>query len=256
MIKFIVAISLILCGCLSFAAPNESASPILVELFTSEGCSSCPPADALLQKLDQLQPIPGSELIVMGEHVTYWNHDGWVDRYSSDTFTNRQAEYVQHLRLPSSYTPQMVIDGTAEVLGSDSTKIVQKLQAAHSDPKLLVRISSISLPSPKVVKAQIDVDALPESFKTHSAEVYFAVALQHAESQVEHGENGGKHLSHVDVALALNKVGKVDREKGFSKSVEVKLPSSVELKDIRVIAFVQQPGPGKVLGGVMRSGME
>src|SRR5438270_3284394 len=95
--------------------------PVIVELFTSEGCSSCPPADALLRKLEETQPVPNADIIVLGEHVDYWNYIGWTDRFSSKDFSQRQEQYARVFNLDSAYTPQMVVDGRTELNGADES---------------------------------------------------------------------------------------------------------------------------------------
>ena len=243
--------SVVLLLCLLTSLARATSAPVLVELFTSEGCSSCPPADALLQTLDRTQPLEGAQLIVLSEHVTYWNHDGWVDRYSSDQLTDRQTGYVKHFGVDGDYTPQMVVDGESEFVGSNAAKTRQALEKARSEPKLAVRVPSVSIASPDTMKARVEVDALPESSKVSQAEVYIVIALRRAESQVAHGENGGRHLSHVNVVQKLTKIGNVEKGKSFADDIQLKLAAGDEPSNIRVIAFVQQPGPGKILGSTM-----
>jgi hypothetical protein len=227
-----------------------AATPVLIELFTSEGCSSCPPADAYVQQVDRSQPIRGVRLIVLSEHVDYWDQDGWKDPYSSAAFTDRQTEYVRALRLSTPYTPQIIIDGTA-ILKGDPEQIKEIYAKAAADPKVDVHIGSVSVEAQPsgVVRAHIDVDGASAK---HSGDIFVAVALDHAESQVLRGENGGKHLTHVAVVREIKKIGKLDKGKNFSQDVELKLKSGVDPKNLRVVAFVQESGPGKVLGAAMQ----
>ena len=234
---------------LSLAArPSVSQSanmkPVLVELFTSEGCSSCPPADALLRSLDSTQPIPGVQLIVLGEHVDYWDDLGWKDVYSAHAFTVRQQTYADRLRLATPYTPQMIADGNFEFLGSDRQRANQVLARAGALSKIPVRISSLKIANGKLT-AHIETDPLPAQ-----AEIFIALALEHAQSQVLHGENEGHRLEHVAVARNLTSVGRVAKGEAFSKDVSIAAtPSDAPY---RVIAFVQEPNQGRVLGSSLQ----
>jgi hypothetical protein len=234
-------------------ADNAPTTPMLVELFTSEGCSSCPPADALLEKMDALQPIPGTQLIVLSEHVDYWNHDGWTDPFSSASITDRQSAYVRALGLKTPFTPQFLVDGTKELQAHNNEQVVQLLQKAASAPKVPMRLASVSVDqgSPAIVRGRIDSDVSSEK---HKADVYVAVALDHAESQVSRGENSGRHLSHVAVLTELTKVGKLEPGKSFGQDFRIKLkfpgPGPMNL---RIVAFAQESGPGKVIGVVLKS---
>ncbi|MGA7685012.1 MAG: DUF1223 domain-containing protein [Terriglobales bacterium] len=231
-------------------AQTPGTAPVLVELFTSEGCSSCPPADAMLAKLDSMQPVPGAQVIVLEEHVDYWNHDGWTDKYSSSAITDRQTEYKSRFNLNDVYTPEMVVDGDTQFNGSDPKAAVHAIEEARSKPKVEVKISAFSLDG-KAAHVHIDAAALPATLGVHKADVYVAVALDHAESQVLKGENKGRDLKHVAVALSVTKVGTANEHDGFNRDVVVKLPSAVHAESLRVIAFVQKGDAGEVLGSAL-----
>lgn len=232
-------------------AASADPHPVLVELFTSEGCSSCPPADRLVQKLDAGQPIPGAELIVLSEHVDYWDHDGWKDPNSSSQLTERQSAYVRTLGLSTPYTPQIIVDGTIEVKANDPQQVKKDLENAAATPKVAVRIGEVKIDAgdPTVLRAHIDTDT---NLEKHNADVFVAIALDHVESQVLHGENGGRHLTHVAVVQQLTKIGKLQKGKAFAEDVQLKLKPGTDPKNIRLIAFVQVSGPGRLLGAALR----
>jgi len=133
----------------------DQRKAVLVELSTSEGCSSCPPADALLEKLDRSQPIAGVEIVVLGEHVDYWNHIGWNDPYSSAALSARQEQYARRFRTQGPYTPQMVVDGRSEFVGSDARTAELAVRSAIRQPKAEIRIRESE------GTAMIDVSSLP-----------------------------------------------------------------------------------------------
>lgn len=222
----------------ALAAP---ANPILVELFTSEGCSDCPPADAFLKALDAAQPIPGAQLIVLEEHVDYWDDQGWRDPFSSHALALRQSEYVDRLHVKNGpYTPQMVVDGSEAFVGSDRPRAGRAFAKEVPVPKIRVQISALRVEQGKVL-AHVEIGAAPSK-----AEIFVAIALDHAQSQVLRGENGGHELEHVAIVERLTTIGKVKKGEPFSKDVAIKMDHSE--KDYRVIAFVQEADEGKVLG--------
>jgi len=166
------------------AAETSGADPhpILLELFTSEGCSSCPPADALLEKLDHFQPVAGAELIVLSEHVDYWDHDGWKDPNSSSALTERQAAYEGALGLKTPYTPQIIVDGTTELRIGDPQQTNKIFLKASADPKIPVRIGEVNVDAgnPAILRTRIEADGNSDK---HNADIYAAVALDRVESK-------------------------------------------------------------------------
>jgi hypothetical protein len=160
---------------------GQPRTPVLVELFTSEGCSSCPPADALLEKLDASQPVSAAELIVLSEHVDYWNDIGWKDPYSSPALSDRQRNYSQRFGLRGVYTPQMVVDGDVEFVGSDERLAIRAVEKVTKGHKIPVRLSSIHHEANHTIALHVEAGPLPSSAR-ESANVLIATADDTAES--------------------------------------------------------------------------
>ncbi|MHB1938041.1 MAG: DUF1223 domain-containing protein [Acidobacteriaceae bacterium] len=232
------------------AVSPSQVSPVLVELFTSEGCSDCPPADTLVQQLDERQPISGAQLIVLSEHIDYFNHDGWKDPYSSSLLTERQYAYAHALGLKDVFTPQILVDGVYELWGKTSQQMEDVLRQASATPTIPVRIRDAKIDSGSpLLRAHIEVDGTRER---HNADIYAAVALDHAESQVLRGENGGRHLTHVAVVRILKPVGKLKKGKTLDADIAIKLNPGDVSANLRLIVFVQESGPGRVVGATLQ----
>ena len=222
-------------------------SPVLVELFTSEGCSSCPPADEMLQKMDKLQPIPNVRIVVLSEHVDYYDQIGWKDPFSSHAYTERQAKYVERMKVESSYTPQMVVDGEFQFNGTDAKTAVQDIQKAATSEKIAVKLAPAQANQKGKISINVQAPPLPGSSSASSADVLVAVADDADVTSVASGENSGKTLTNVAVVRELKQVGKIDKTNGLSKEVETSIPATSTNKS-RIIVIVQEPHQGKLLG--------
>lgn len=227
----------------SQAADLGTRAPVLAELFTSEGCSSCPPADALLMKLDRMQPVAGAQIIVLSEHVDYWNSLGWTDPYSSVQFTQRQAMYARSL-VAEDFTPQLVIDGRSQFVGSDEKAILASIAKAASRSKTALRIVSAKREGNEAV---IGIEVPAQS--SGKADVWVAIADDRDQSSVRKGENSGRTLTHVAVVRSLRKVGTVTKAAGFEKSVRIPLAS--QATEMRAVVFVAENG-GPIVGAAMQ----
>jgi hypothetical protein len=220
-------------------AATPPAGPIVVELFTSEGCSSCPPADALLGKLRQAGTVEGAEVLILGEHVDYWNRLGWADRFSSAALTERQNEYARRFDLNSSYTPQMVIDGRAELVGNDESRVRRQLALAAHSPKT----AQIKLSWNAEGQLQVDIDGTAE----RDGQVLLAITEDGLSAQVGGGENGGRTLHHTGVVRELREIGSL-RHGQFSSVVKIGHHSDWKSENLRAVVFVQKPGHRDVTG--------
>jgi hypothetical protein len=227
---------------LSSASGQKPAQRVvLVELFTSEGCSSCPPADALLRKLDGSKTSDGTLMVALGEHVTYWNSFGWADRFSAETYTARQQSYGERFRLDSVYTPQIVVNGQAQVLGSDESA-VRRAVAAQPTNTITLQLAQVVLAGDHLQVSYSLRGVLPDQ-----SEVWAAVTDDRATTEVKSGENGGRRLEHAAVARSLVRLGPALTG---DSSESIKIPpvlAGQETSRRHLIVFVQEAPAGKIL---------
>lgn len=230
------------------AADSAPRRPVLVELFTSEGCSSCPPADALLARLDREQFVPGAQAIVLSEHVTYWNHDGWQDPFSLDYVTDRQQQYANRFGLDSSYTPQAVIDGAAQVTGSDEPGLTRAIARAAAAPTAALEIQDAQL-SGSAVRFKVAVGpGSPASVS--DAVLMAALADDSAQISVKSGENSGRSLHHVAVVRVLRDMGKGALD---GRELTLKPAFGRGQGPARLVVFLVDRRSGHVLGAAERT---
>ncbi len=251
--------SAIISGCLVWGLRADSAAqsqasptrePVVVELFTSEGCSSCPPADALLAELDTRQPLGAAEVIALEEHVDYWDQQGWKDPFSSAAWTSRQNEYAGKLHNGGPYTPEMVVDGMEGFVGSRGGTARQEIEKAAAIRKTKVEISEV-LPAPnKSVAFKISVEKLLSIAPKDTAEVILAITESGLHSSVKAGENNGKELQHSPVVRELKVIGVVGKngEEGFNAQPAVKLDPKWNAGNLRAVVFVQEKKNRRILG--------
>jgi hypothetical protein len=231
--------------------PTSAKQPVVVELFTSEGCSSCPPADTLLKQLSNDQPIDGAEVIALEEHVDYWNQLGWRDPYSSLDFSTRQQDYASKLRNGSVFTPQMIVDGTVEVIGSRDHEARLAIQRAASAPKAKLTLEPSSAPDKSGATFNVRVENLPPGINASSVELWVAVTEKSLQTNVKAGENSGETLQHADVVRSLQKV------KAFKNADNAGTQFTVNFKDawnpanLRVIAFLADKNNRHILGAAV-----
>jgi len=229
----------------ALSAP-ESVQPartaVLVELFTSEGCSSCPPADTLLAKLDQLQPVAGVTVIPLEEHVDYWDRLGWRDPFSSAEVTARQQRYAGLLHVEGPYTPQMVIDGRREFVGNDSKQALGGLANAAKITKTPVSVA-VKEKSGDRISLAVQVNA-----SGSAGDILLAIAETGLASDVARGENAGRNLKHSAVMRRLSAIGKLKAGEAFSAEPVVKLAKDWKTENLRAVVFIQERESGRILG--------
>ena len=232
------------------AGAGPTRTPVVVELFTSEGCSSCPPADDLLSRMVQQQPIANVEVIALEEHVDYWNELGWVDPFSSREWTARQQVYAGVLGNGNAYTPQMVVDGKTEFVGSQSKKAWQAVQQAAAEPRARVTLRPGNSPDSGAENLSVSITRLPETAGRDTAEVWLAITETGLHSAVKRGENAGEDLHHAAVVRSIRKIGeaKAGDETSFSGDATVPLRAEWKRENLHSVVFVQARKGRRILG--------
>lgn len=210
--------------------PNLQA-PVVVELFTSEGCSSCPAADQILSQLSASRP---HSIVALSEHVDYWDYLGWRDAHGSGTFSHRQQQYAQAMRLHGVYTPQVVINGNKEGVGNRRELVEALVKEASSSPCQLLKLNVETKPD------RLEVDVKPISSLPRNALISSAITADGITSRVSAGENRGRTLSHNNVVLQLS-------TQNYAPHLSVPLDLPARSVAQRLVIFVQEPGPGRIL---------
>jgi hypothetical protein len=224
--------------------------PVIVELFTSEGCSSCPPADALLAELDRRQPLGSAEVIALEEHVDYWDQQGWRDPFSSAIWTARQYEYAGKLHNGSPYTPEMVVDGMEGLVGSRGALARQQIEKAAAIKKTRIEISEISAVQNRSVAFKVSAEKLSSIAPRDTAEIVLAITESGLHSAVKGGENSGEELHHSPVLRELRVIGVMPKngQEGYQVQPAVKLDAKWNLENLRAVVFVQEKTSRRILG--------
>ncbi len=215
--------------------PVSDRGPVVVELFTSEGCSSCPSADTLLAKIEKKY---GTNVIVLSEHVDYWNYIGWRDPFSTAGFTARQQQYAKTIGGESGvYTPQIVIDGRTGFVGSNNKTAQSEIRKASQNTKTRVTIEK------RGDQLSISTGPLPAN-----ANVLVAITEASLASDVRRGENSGRKLRHTGVVRTLSTIGSADRSKTFSGEFTPKLDSSWKRSELRAVVLIEDRTSHEILG--------
>lgn len=230
--------------------PASQTSPVVVELFTSEGCSSCPPADTFLARLAEQGASHNLQIVALEEHVDYWDDQGWRDPFSSRNWTTRQNDYAGVLGNKNPYTPQIVVDGSFECSGGRPQLALQTIVQESAKPKAPVTLSQAPAGKPGTESFSVQIGKLTPSAKGGTAEVWLAITETGLHSSVTRGENAGHELSHAAVVRSMRKVGeaKPDRDVAFSGEASVPIGKEWKRENLKAVAFVQEKNSLRILG--------
>lgn len=215
--------------CFAFAKALVAQSTV-VELFTSQGCSSCPPADALVA---DIQEQYGEEVITLSYHVDYWDYIGWKDPFASSAYTQRQYDYATAFRSRQVYTPQAVINGNSHFTGSDSRKMTQALRTNKLEKRENLQLGEINKVGDKLfITYAMDGTAVNA--------ISFALTLKERVTQVKRGENRNRTLRNHNIVIDYTEIS--PQKEG---SIQLQIPAWVSAEDeLAVVAYVTKNNVG------------
>jgi hypothetical protein len=232
-ILLLVFVALLVVAMERGTAPNVGEHPVVVELFTSQGCSSCPPADELLRRISRDPQLRG-RVIPLAFHVDYWNHLGWRDPFSSPEWSQRQVDYVRAMKLKSAYTPQVVINGARQMVGSSTFEVYRAIEEeSRRAPAGTVSVTpSAGSASIRAQSSKPDVDLIVVTFENG------------AQTKVIRGENTGKTLANDAIVRSLKRIATLDGRKAVEKRVDVRPKHGVA-------AFLQERATRRIVAAAI-----
>jgi hypothetical protein len=235
------------------AAPaGGSLKPVVVELFTSQGCSSCPPADAVLRTLERNQPVAGVLVVPLSEHVDYWNRLGWRDPFSSPRFSARQRTYADALDIPGLFTPMLVVDGRFVVIGSESGDVRRAIVEAAAAPKTPVAVRVAGQAASRIVELTATVGPAAPPDVEGETEVWLAITETGLATDVMGGENLFRRLRHTGVVRHIERLqtGTIPAARAPAWRITTRLRIEADWKrpNLRAVVFLQDAQTSAIRG--------
>jgi hypothetical protein len=240
-------------GAVGPRVPGSAPRVVVVELFTSEGCSSCPPADALLKELSEQQKMEDVQIVALEEHVDYWNHLGWRDPYSAAEFSERQNDYSHVFGTDGVYTPQMIVDGQHEIVGSRSLAAREAIQKAASQPKAEIELLPSGNATSGKLAFEVQIKSLNGISPRGAAELWLAVTEKGLQKDVKAGENSGETLKHAAVVRSLRKIDTIRELAGYSRQFQAAIEPSWKKENLAVVVFLAEKSSHKIVGAAVSS---
>ncbi|MEO8218617.1 MAG: DUF1223 domain-containing protein [Acidobacteriota bacterium] len=257
MTKWILAVSALLVGLVFIIAAGgagsegngvDSGGVAVVELFTSQGCSSCPPADRLLTEIGSNQHWQG-KVIPLAFHVDYWNRLGWSDPFSSPAWSQRQQNYASAFRSSQVYTPQAVVNGKVQMVGSNRAAVTSAIEDGARSAQAY-RVSIALDPSGGSVQATVTAKA-GTNVPAADLQLLLAVAENGISTPVKRGENAGRDLRNDHIVRRLVNIGTIHHGDGTVRSVSVKLDPGWNRRNLEFVALLQDPSSLRIYGAAV-----